>query len=106
MATKSTSKVFRVLPDIQYDGLVKVSRAKDKCNDDIHIVNSLATTRMSSKAAKRDVDFIKALHNYIGVEVDFLNEEHAKGDDPKEYEVAFVHKLVNIEVEIFKKIYR
>ena len=50
--------------------------------------------------------FFKPLHAYIGAEVDCLNDEHAKGDDPKEYEVAFVHKLVNIEVEIFKKIYR
>ena len=106
MATKSTSKVFAVLPDIQYDGLVRLSRAKDKCNDDIHIINSLARGLKSAKAEKRDMDFLKSLHAYIGTEVDCLNDEHAKGDDPKEYEVAFVHKLVNIEVEIFKKIYR
>jgi hypothetical protein len=106
MAARSTSKAFRVLPDIQYDGLVKVSRAKDKCNDDIHIVNSLVRDFRLSKAEKRDADFLKSLHAYIGAEIDFLNEEHANGDDPKEYEVAFVQKLVTLEIEIFKKIYR
>lgn len=106
MARKKSTSVS--LPDIQYDGKVSISRLKDKCNDVIHLINSLfegiKTPKDSSR--QRDYKFLKALHEYIGAEVAFMNEEHANGDDPKEYEVRFVQNLVNLEVEIFKKIYR
>ena len=61
-ALKLVSDDFGVqdIPDIQYDGFVKIERAKNCCNDDIHFLNALA---FSARKSLDVASFPKVYHD-------------------------------------------
>ena len=114
-ALKLVSDDFGVqdIPDIQYDGFVKIERAKNCCNDDIHFLNALAFSARKSldvasfpKVYHDDLRMIDFQHNYIRAEVMKMNERHAEGNGPTEQDVSSLQKVVNSELELFRKILR
>lgn len=111
--TKSTfSELGKIqIDDIQYEGLIKVRRAKEHCNDDIHFLKSIARDLVAHppkdySVLKDETDFLIACSKFVSTKVNRMNAEHAKGNDPTEQEIRELQSVISTELEIMRVILR